>query len=111
LEVSTIGLGCIRLSANSGDPVHTDHGIQLIWTAHELGVMFIDTADAYRPYTYETLVGQALAPIPYQVIRGTKFGFEFTPTRPRAIRRTSPWRRSTNRPDPVHSRGLRRTRW
>ena len=30
LEVSAIGLGCMGLSANYGDPVETDHGIELI---------------------------------------------------------------------------------
>ena len=85
-----IGLGCMGLSANNGDPIHTDHGIQLIRTALELDVTFFDTAEAYRPYTSETIVGPALAPIRDRVILATKFGFEFTPTRPHAGRRTSP---------------------
>ena len=42
---------------------------------------FFDTADAYRPFANETLVGQALAPIRDQVVLATKFGFEFAPTR------------------------------
>jgi aryl-alcohol dehydrogenase-like predicted oxidoreductase len=37
LEVSAIGLGCMGLSANYGDPVDTDHGINLIRDAHDLG--------------------------------------------------------------------------
>jgi aryl-alcohol dehydrogenase-like predicted oxidoreductase len=81
LQVSAIGLGCMGLSANYGDPVDTDHGIRLIRDAHELGVTFFDTADAYGPHTNETLVGEALEPIRDQVILSTKFGFEFTPTR------------------------------
>jgi aryl-alcohol dehydrogenase-like predicted oxidoreductase len=81
LQVSAIGLGCMGLSANYGDPVDTDHGIQLIRDAHELGVTFFDTAEAYGPYTNETLVGEALEPIRDQVVLSTKFGFEFTPTR------------------------------
>jgi aryl-alcohol dehydrogenase-like predicted oxidoreductase len=51
LEVSAIGLGCMGLSANYGDPVDTDHGINLIREAHDLGVTFFDTAEAYGPYT------------------------------------------------------------
>jgi aryl-alcohol dehydrogenase-like predicted oxidoreductase len=54
LEVSAIGLGCMGLSANNGDSVHTDHGIQLIRTAHELAVPFFDIGEAYGPYTNET---------------------------------------------------------
>jgi aryl-alcohol dehydrogenase-like predicted oxidoreductase len=81
LEVSALGLGCMGLSANYGDPVDTDHGIQLVRTAHELGVTFFDTAEAYGPYTNEALVGQALAPVRDQVVLASKFGFEFTPTR------------------------------
>jgi aryl-alcohol dehydrogenase-like predicted oxidoreductase len=62
-------------------PVDTDHGIRLIRDAHELGVTFFDTAEAYGPHTNETLVGEALEPIRDQVVLSTKFGFEFTPTR------------------------------
>ena len=38
LEVSAIGLGCMGLSTNYGEPVDTDHGMRLIRTAHDLGV-------------------------------------------------------------------------
>ena len=81
LEVSAIGLGCMGLSANYGDPVDTDHGIKLIRDAHDQGVTFFDTAEAYGPFTNEILVGQALAPIRDQVVLATKFGFEFDPRR------------------------------
>jgi aryl-alcohol dehydrogenase-like predicted oxidoreductase len=47
LQVSAIGLGCMGLSANYGDPVDTDHGIQLIRDAHELGVTFFDLRRAH----------------------------------------------------------------
>ena len=69
------------LSTNYGEPVDTDHGMRLISTAHDLGVTFFDTAEAYGPFANETLVGQALAPIRDQVVLATKFGFEFAPTR------------------------------
>ena len=36
LEVSAIGLGCMGLSTNYGEPVDTDHGMRLIRTAHDL---------------------------------------------------------------------------
>ena len=49
LEVSTIGLGCMGLSTNYGDPVDTEHGINLIRGAYDQGVTFFDTAEAYGP--------------------------------------------------------------
>ena len=82
LEVSAIGLGCMGLSANYGDPVDTAHGIDLIRGAHDQGVTFFDTAEAYGPLTNEILVGQALEPIREEVVVATKFGFEFDPRRP-----------------------------
>jgi aryl-alcohol dehydrogenase-like predicted oxidoreductase len=81
LEVSAIGLGCMGLSANYGDPVDTAHGINVIRGAHELGVTFFDTAEAYGPFVNETLVGEALEPIRDEVVLATKFGFEFEPRR------------------------------
>lgn len=82
LEVSAIGLGCMGLSANYGDPVDTDHGIKIIRGAHELGVTFFDMAEAYGPYTNETLVGEALEPIRDEVVLATKFGFDLPSRRP-----------------------------
>jgi aryl-alcohol dehydrogenase-like predicted oxidoreductase len=81
LEVSAIGLGCMGLSANYGDPVDTAYGVDLIRCAHDQGVTFFDTAEAYGPFTNEILVGEALEPIREQVMVSTKFGFEFDPRR------------------------------
>jgi aryl-alcohol dehydrogenase-like predicted oxidoreductase len=80
LEVSAIGLGCMGLSANYGDLLDTDTGVTLIRDAHDLGVTFFDTAQAYGPFSNETLVGEALAPIRDQVVIATKFGFGFNGT-------------------------------
>jgi aryl-alcohol dehydrogenase-like predicted oxidoreductase len=77
LEVSAIGLGCMGLSTNYGDPVDTTHGVNLIRGAHEQGVTFFDTAEAYGPFSNETLVGEALKPIRNQVAVATKFGFVY----------------------------------
>ena len=77
LEVSAIGLGCMGLSANYGDPVDTDHGNSLIRGAHEQGITFFDTAEAYGPFTNETLVGEAIEPIRDQIVIATKFGFGY----------------------------------
>jgi aryl-alcohol dehydrogenase-like predicted oxidoreductase len=80
LEVSAIGLGCMGLSTNYGDPVDTAFGIDLIRGAHDQGVTFFDTAEAYGPFSNESLVGEALEPIRDQVVVATKFGFGYDGT-------------------------------
>ena len=76
LEVSAIGLGCMGLSYGYGPATERNDGIRLIRAAHELGVTFFDTAEAYGPFTNEELVGEALEPIRDEVVIATKFGFE-----------------------------------
>jgi aryl-alcohol dehydrogenase-like predicted oxidoreductase len=76
LEVSALGLGCMRMSF--GDrPVGTEQEmIALIRSAVERGVTFFDTAEVYGPFTNEHLVGEALAPYHGRVVIATKFGFK-----------------------------------
>ena len=50
--------------------------IKLIRSAHEKGVTFFDTAEAYGPFANEELVGEALQPIREEVLIATKFGFD-----------------------------------
>src|SRR5215467_4508476 len=75
LEVSAIGLGCMGMSFGYGPAADTKDMISLIRTAVERGVTFFDTAQVYGPYTNETLVGEALAPVRDQVVIATKFGW------------------------------------
>lgn len=75
LEVSAIGLGCMGLSFGYGPPIEKGAGIALIRRAHEMGVTFFDTAEAYGPGDNEVLLGEALAPIRDEVVIATKFGF------------------------------------
>ncbi len=78
LEVSALGLGCMRMSF--GDtPVDRQEMIALIRAAVERGITFFDTAEVYGPYTNEALVGEALAPFRGQVVIATKFGFNLNP--------------------------------
>jgi aryl-alcohol dehydrogenase-like predicted oxidoreductase len=79
LEVSTIGLGCMGMSASYGPPKDKREMIALLRTAVERGVTLFDTAEAYGPFTNEALVGEALAPVRDQVVIATKFGFKFGP--------------------------------
>ena len=79
LEVSAIGLGCMSMTSAYGPPADKAEMIQLIRTAHERGVTFFDTAEAYGPFANEELVGEALEPIRDQVVIATKFGFDIDP--------------------------------
>lgn len=79
LEVSALGLGCMGLSVNYGQPTDKQAGIALIRAAADQGVTFFDTAEAYGPFANEELVGEALAPVRDQVVIATKFGFDIDP--------------------------------
>ena len=57
-----IGLGCMGLSANNGDSVHTDHGIQLIRTAHELAVSSIPLGRICTPEEVANIVAFVASP-------------------------------------------------
>jgi pyridoxine 4-dehydrogenase len=75
LEVSAIGFGCMGLNFAYGDRLEKAAAIALVRKAHELGVTFFDTAEAYGPYTNEQIVGEALEPVRDQVVIATKFGY------------------------------------
>jgi aryl-alcohol dehydrogenase-like predicted oxidoreductase len=76
LDVSALGLGCMGLSFGYGPATDKQQGIALIRAAVDQGVTFFDTAEVYGPFTNETLVGEALAPVRDRVVIATKFGFE-----------------------------------
>ncbi|MGE4305533.1 MAG: aldo/keto reductase [Novosphingobium sp.] len=75
LEVSAMGLGCMGLSFGYGPPVDRAEAVAVIRAAHERGVTFFDTAEAYGPGLNEEVVGEALAPVRDEVVIATKFGF------------------------------------
>ena len=72
LEVSALGLGCMGMSAFYG-PTDEDEGVKTIQRALELGIDFIDTAQAYGPLTNEMLVGRAIKGHREEYVVATKF--------------------------------------
>ena len=75
LEVSALGLGCMRMSF--GDkPTEKAEMIQFLHQAVDAGITFFDTAEVYGPFTNEELLGEALQPFHGKIVIATKFGFK-----------------------------------
>jgi aryl-alcohol dehydrogenase-like predicted oxidoreductase len=78
LEVSVLGLGCMRMSF--GDkPIDKQEMITFLHKAVDRGITFFDTAEVYGPFTNEELVGEALEPFRSKVLIATKFGWKHDP--------------------------------
>lgn len=82
--VHRLGFGAMRLSGPGvwGDPPDRAEACRVLRRAVELGVNFIDTADAYGPETNEQLIADALHPYPGGLLVATKGGI-VRPTRER----------------------------
>jgi len=76
LTVNRLGFGAMRLSGPGiwGDPPDREAALRVLQRAVELGVSFIDTADAYGPETNEQLIADALHPYPAGLVIATKGG-------------------------------------
>lgn len=74
-EVNRIGFGAMRITGSGvwGEPADHDNAIAVLKRAAEVGVNFIDTADAYGPEVSENLIHEALHPYDGLVI-ATKGG-------------------------------------
>jgi aryl-alcohol dehydrogenase-like predicted oxidoreductase len=76
LEVSALGLGCMRMTFGDAPVGDKQAMIAFLHAAVERGITFFDTAEVYGPYTNEELVGEALELYRGQVVIATKFGFQ-----------------------------------
>ena len=77
IEINRLGYGGMQLTGTGvwGDAENRDNAKKILQQAVESGVNFIDTADAYGPYTNETLIADALHPYGKGLLIATKGGF------------------------------------
>ncbi len=76
LRVNRMGFGAMRLTGSGiwGEPRDAAEARRVLRRALELGVDFIDTADAYGPEVSERLIAEALHPYPKGLVIATKGG-------------------------------------
>jgi len=76
LVVNRIGFGAMRITGPGiwGEPKDPAEARRVLHRAVDLGVNFIDTADAYGPEVSERLIAEALAPYPRGLVIATKGG-------------------------------------
>jgi pyridoxine 4-dehydrogenase len=76
LTVNRLGFGAMRITGRGiwGDPPSRDQAVATLRRVVELGVNFIDTADAYGPAVSEELIAEALYPYPDDLVIATKGG-------------------------------------
>jgi pyridoxine 4-dehydrogenase len=77
LTINRLGYGAMRLTGPGiwGEPKDRDEARKVLQRAVELGVNFIDTADAYGPDVSEEIIAEALYPYPEGLVIATKGGF------------------------------------
>ena len=91
LQVNRLGYGAMRLTGPGiwGEPKDPQSARRVLQRALELGINFIDTADAYGPEVNERLIAQTLHPYPQGLVIATKGGL-IRPGRDEWERRGSP---------------------
>lgn len=78
--VHRLGFGAMRIVGEGvwGEPADRADALRVVRRAVELGVDFIDTADAYGPDVSEQIIAEALHPYPEGLRVATKVGFART---------------------------------
>jgi aryl-alcohol dehydrogenase-like predicted oxidoreductase len=76
LVVNRMGFGAMRITGPGiwGEPKDPAEARRVLRRAVELGVNFIDTADAYGPEVSERLIAESLSPYPRGLVIATKGG-------------------------------------
>ncbi|MEC4839328.1 aldo/keto reductase [Mycobacteroides chelonae] len=76
ITVNRLGYGTMQLTGAGvwGPPRDPASAVRVLKRAVELGVNFLDTADAYGPQTVEDLITEALHPYPGDLTIATKVG-------------------------------------
>jgi pyridoxine 4-dehydrogenase len=76
LTVNRLGYGAMRITGEGiwGEPKDRDEARKVLRRAVELGVNFIDTADAYGPEVSENIIAEALYPYDKDLVIATKGG-------------------------------------
>ena len=77
LNINRLGYGAMRLTGPGiwGEPKDRNEARKVLQRAVELGVNFIDTADAYGPDVSEEIIAEALYPYAEGLVIATKGGF------------------------------------
>src|ERR1700732_3446878 len=77
LPIHRLGFGAMRITGSGiwGEPKDRDEAKRVLKRLPDLGVNFIDTADAYGPEVSEDLIAEAIHPYPAGLVIATKGGF------------------------------------
>jgi pyridoxine 4-dehydrogenase len=77
LQIHRLGFGAMRITGAGiwGEPKDREEAKRVLKRLPDLGVNFIDTADAYGPEVSENLIAEALHPYPAGLVIATKGGF------------------------------------
>lgn len=76
IHVHRLGFGAMRVTGPGiwGEPADRPEAIRTLKRTHDLGIDFIDTADAYGPDVSEQLLREALHPYDARLLIATKAG-------------------------------------